>query len=159
MKIICRCLFLFLLLVVVFVPDMEQAAVDDGKTREITVEVKGAVESPGVYSLEAFSTVADLLEMLQLDDDADLSSLNMTTILKNHDVIVIPLTREEGQLVSINSAPEEELITLPGIGPVMAARIIEYRTNQGFFQSIDDLTKVKGIGPKTLEKLRPLICL
>ncbi|MBR2131073.1 MAG: helix-hairpin-helix domain-containing protein [Oscillospiraceae bacterium] len=55
--------------------------------------------------------------------------------------------------INLNTASQTELETLPGIGPVTAQRIIEYRTTQGVFQTIDDLLQVKGIGPATLEKV------
>jgi len=57
--------------------------------------------------------------------------------------------------VNINTANEEELDTLPGIGPAMARRIIEYRTQHNGFQSIDELDQVKGIGPKKLVNIKP----
>ena len=62
-----------------------------------------------------------------------------------------------GDLVDINRAAQAELETLPGIGPAMARRIIDYREQNGAFLSPEDLTKVKGIGEKTLEKLLPYI--
>lgn len=62
-------------------------------------------------------------------------------------------------LVNINSATEKELDTLPGVGPVIAGRIIEYRTKYGDFQSIEELAAVQGIGEKTVKKLEPLICI
>lgn len=61
--------------------------------------------------------------------------------------------------ISINSATSEELQAIPGIGPVLAGRIIEYRTTYGPFASIDELANVKGIGEKTLAKMRPHITL
>lgn len=63
------------------------------------------------------------------------------------------------RLVNINTAGPKELELLPGIGPALAARIVEHRTAHGPFRSIDDLDQVKGIGPRTLERLRPLITL
>ncbi|MCF0234304.1 MAG: helix-hairpin-helix domain-containing protein [Thermoguttaceae bacterium] len=58
-------------------------------------------------------------------------------------------------LVDINSAPKSELTNLPKIGPALAERIIEYRESVGGFATVDDLLEVKGIGEKTLERLRP----
>ncbi len=59
--------------------------------------------------------------------------------------------------VNLNTATRQQLITLPGIGPAFAERIIEYRTQNGDFASVDELVKVKGIGKKKLEQLRPLV--
>lgn len=59
--------------------------------------------------------------------------------------------------ININTASKSDLMTLPTIGPVTAERIIRYREDFGTFQVIDDLLKVKGIGVKTLEKIKPLI--
>ncbi len=56
--------------------------------------------------------------------------------------------------VNINTAGVEELTSLPGIGPALAKRIVEYRTQHGPFKSVDDLVAVKGLGPKMLEKIR-----
>ncbi len=60
-----------------------------------------------------------------------------------------------GKLIDINSATAKELERLPRIGPQIAGRIVAYREENGAFKRIDDITKVKGIGPKTLERLRP----
>ena len=59
--------------------------------------------------------------------------------------------------VDINSADELQLETLPGVGPKMALRITEYRKVNGGFKSVDDLQNVKGIGPRLLEKIKPLV--
>lgn len=59
--------------------------------------------------------------------------------------------------VNINTASAQQLTTLPGIGPKKAEAIVGYRKANGAFAMVDDLVKVKGIGPKTLDKLRPLI--
>jgi competence protein ComEA len=63
---------------------------------------------------------------------------------------------KSSNLININTATISELTKLPGIGTTYAQRIIEYRKSHGPFQSLEDITKVKGIGPKTLEKMRPL---
>jgi competence protein ComEA len=59
--------------------------------------------------------------------------------------------------VNINTADKETLVLLPGVGPVMAEAILAYRKDNGNFKSVDELTKVKGIGDKTLEKLKPFL--
>ena len=71
---------------------------------------------------------------------------------------ISPQTKDRDTLrVDINSAPEKMLVQLPRIGPVLASRIVEYRTRNGYFHTLDDITKVKGIGTKTLERIRPYI--
>jgi competence protein ComEA len=64
-----------------------------------------------------------------------------------------------GELVNINTADEKALDTLPGIGPAMAKRIIEYRETEGLFQSIEDIKKSRGIGDAKFEKLKDKICI
>lgn len=59
--------------------------------------------------------------------------------------------------VNLNSAGSAELIRVPGIGPVMAERILAYRRECGRFRSVDELIRVRGVGPKTLEKIRPYL--
>lgn len=66
-------------------------------------------------------------------------------------------TQNKLELLNINTATVEELQTLPNIGEATAQRIIDYRTQHGNFASVDALQNVKGIGPKTLEKLRPFV--
>jgi competence protein ComEA len=61
------------------------------------------------------------------------------------------------KLININTATARELELLPGIGPALAARIIAYRTENGVFRSVDDLDNVKGVGPRTLDRLRPMV--
>jgi len=72
-------------------------------------------------------------------------------------LLVLSMTVVAFSGVNINSADEKDLVTLPGIGPVKATAIIDYRTDHGSFKSPEELTKVKGIGNKTLEKLRDQI--
>ncbi len=68
-----------------------------------------------------------------------------------------PASTPTGKKINLNTASLEELDTLPGIGPVLAQRIIEYRQTVGPFQSVDDLLHVKGIGPALMEKIRDLV--
>ncbi|MGB0589755.1 MAG: ComEA family DNA-binding protein [Myxococcota bacterium] len=66
-------------------------------------------------------------------------------------------SKEMGSPVNLNTATSGQLQTLPGIGPAKAGAIISYRSKNGPFKRVDDLVQVKGIGPKTLSKLRPLV--
>ncbi|PLY01106.1 MAG: competence protein ComEA [Desulfuromonas sp.] len=66
-------------------------------------------------------------------------------------------TEQAQMLIDVNAATETELLALPGIGKVTAGRIIQHRTEQGPFATVDDLVQVKGIGSKVLEKIRPLV--
>lgn len=123
----------------------------------IKIEVKGAIENPGFYTLEKGSTFNDLLIKLKINEDADLSSFNKQLLLSDKDVINIPVVTSV-KLISINSATLQELITLPGIGETTANRIIEYRS-LNLFKSIEELKNVKGIGDAKYEALCHLICL
>ena len=156
---ITRGLFLFLVLAVLSVPVAEGLDTGSFESREIRIEVKGEVNDPGFYTLPAYSNLSDLLELIELSDQADVSNLNENMILKNNDVVIIPDKIEENGKVSINTGDARQLDTIPGIGPVTAQNIIDYRNANGFFQSIEELVRVKGIGEKTLEKIREFICL
>ncbi|MBI1742678.1 helix-hairpin-helix domain-containing protein [Candidatus Acetothermia bacterium] len=70
-----------------------------------------------------------------------------------------PIVKISNSLESIglNSATYEELLAVPGIGPVLAQRILDYRKEHGSFKTIEELNNIKGIGPKTLEKLKPYL--
>ncbi|MDP8238138.1 MAG: helix-hairpin-helix domain-containing protein [Candidatus Hatepunaea meridiana] len=71
--------------------------------------------------------------------------------------VINEITPSTDNPLNINNANEYELTLLPGIGQIKAERIIDYRTKNGSFNSIDDLENVSGIGPKSMEKLRPVI--
>ncbi|MFQ5601814.1 MAG: ComEA family DNA-binding protein [bacterium] len=79
---------------------------------------------------------------------------------ENYKIVTIPRdSRFTEFLVNINKASQEELQSLPTVGPVIAKKIITYRQQNGEFQSMDDLLNVKGIGKKTLEKIKPYVSL
>lgn len=150
--------FLFICLAVLLSPLSSGVELLSRQKADISVEVKGEAENCGIYTLPPYSTLADLLELIRLSENADTSMLNFNTVLKDNDVINIP-ARSEVQRVSINTATLEELMSLPQIGQVTAQRIIDYRNSHGFFQQLEDIKAVKGIGEKTFEKIRDLICL
>lgn len=150
----------------------------DAETEDMIVcDIGGAVSEPGVYSLPAGSRLCDLIDLAGgASQDADLSGINRALILSDGQMIRIPVYGEDPVIigssqayageseadakrpVNINTASSEELQTLPGIGPAIAARIIEYRESFGPFRTTDDLRSVKGIGEKTFEKIKDLIC-
>ena len=80
---------------------------------------------------------------------------------KTPDIAVGPRTnpQHENMLININSAPADSLELIPGLGPIYASRIVSYRNMHGRFQSIEDLEKTKGIGPKTIKKIAKFITL
>jgi len=145
-------------------------------TAPLRVYVSGAVAHPDVYELLAGSIVKDAVTAAGgALPGADLARVNLAQQLHDQQQVHIPLVGETpaplsspgqspihspgGGCVDINSATLEELDELPGIGPVYAQRIIEYRTAHGSFQDIEDLIRVKGIGPATLQEIRDLICI
>ena len=123
----------------------------------ISVEIKGEIENPGIYNLKLGSTLNDLFNMANLKDDADTSQYSLQNVLYNSQVIVV--NKKRNNLVSINTATLNELITLPGIGENIANRIIEYRLVYGSFNNLEDLMNVNGIGNGKFKKLKEYICL
>ena len=142
----------------------------------IVVDVKGAVQLPGIYTLDQGSRVDDAIRAAGgLSEKADPNQLNFAMILHDEMLIYAPVEGEEiddlvvggshpatpqqaggenGGLININNATEQELETLNGIGPSKAASIITYREENGPFLTIEDLMNVSGIGEKSFEKLK-----
>lgn len=129
------------------------------KPTTIQVEIKGAVKNPGIYTLKYESNVKALITASGgLLDSADDSNLSYLRILNDKDVIVVQEKNESVKLISINGASVEELDNLPGIGPSIASRIVEYR-NEHTFTSLEQIKEVKGIGDSLFNKIKELICL
>ncbi len=110
------------------------------------------------FKLEPYSELSEILDKIELDEDANLESINKHQVLKHKDKIIIPII-SEGVCISINHGTAEELMQIKGIGPKMAERIIEYRNSHGYFQTIEDIQDVKGIGEKTFEKMKAQLCI
>jgi competence protein ComEA len=134
----------------------------------IMVDLKGAVNLPGVYKGEKGQRVYDIIEKAGgFKEDADTNLVNLSQYIEDEMVIYVPIIGESvgkvpgmdmgNQLLNINKATETELQTLPGIGPSKASAIMEFRETNGGFKNIEDLKKISGIGEKTFEKLAPLI--
>lgn len=139
----------------------------------VVVHVAGWVRRSGVYELAQGDRVIDAIEAAGGPRrGADLDALNLAAVLVDGQQVMVPrkaagggpedpsdtgaATPEQG-LVNLNSAPAEELETLPGIGEVLAAAIIEHRERNGPFTSIDDLLDVSGIGEQRLADIRDLV--
>jgi competence protein ComEA len=133
---------------------------------EIFVDVTGAVNNPGVYSLTGRSRVIDAIKAAgDSAPGADLSTINLARVLNDGEQIYVDSTvvNSSGQRVSkkvssgpinINRATLRQLDALDGIGPVIAGRIIEYRKKNGSFLTVEDLQKVSGIGAAKFAQIK-----
>jgi competence protein ComEA len=140
----------------------------------ITIHIDGEVASPGVFEIPYGSRIQDIIGLAGgLTEDADISSVNLAAAVTDGERVNIPCIEPTHQpesnvvvavgtpvtyeRININTATQEELEFLPGIGPVIAGRIIEYRQFYGPYQFIEDLQKVEGIGPAVFEKVKDSI--
>ena len=109
-------------------------------------------------TVKPYTKLDVVLKDMVLEDDVDYRKINLSQILSEGDLITIPIITQE-TCVSINHDPIEKLILLNGIGEKTAQVIILHRETQGLFKSIEDIMKVKGIGPKKFEKMASQLCL
>ncbi|AEB99969.1 ComEA family DNA-binding protein [Selenomonas sputigena] len=150
------------------------------KESEIVVYVAGAVNHPGVVQLAEGARAKDAVDACGgFLPTADTNGVNLAQKLKDGMQVTVPEKSPQGMavqgaaggvqagaarplpegMVNINTADEKELDKLPGIGPAMAKRIIEYRTENGAFQSPEEIKRVKGIGDAKYEKMKDKIAL
>jgi competence protein ComEA len=139
--------------------------------RPLQVYVSGAVHQPDVYTLPPESIVKDALFAAGgATDDADLDRINLALPVADGQHIYVPHLGEANPPVpsppvappsdgkiNINTADPATLETLPGIGPVIAQRIVDYRLANGPFTQIEEIMDVSGIGPATFERIKDLI--
>ncbi|MCS7285595.1 MAG: helix-hairpin-helix domain-containing protein [Anaerolineae bacterium] len=137
----------------------------------LRVYVSGAVLHPDVYSLPPGSILKDaLMAAGGPSPEADLDSINLAMPLRDGMHVFVPRKGEatpaaapvapspsSPSLININTASQAELESLPGIGPTLARRIIEFRETHGPFKSIEDLKKVPGIGEAIFSRIKDLI--
>jgi len=141
--------------------------------RPVVIDIDGAVLSPGVYTLPVQSRVVDAVEAAGgLTENASAGAVNLAAELEDGSQIYIPAKNpgngssqitgniigqsEDGEwisLININQASVDELVSLPGIGPVTAEKIISYREEQ-LFTRIEEIQKVPGIGPATFDQIK-----
>lgn len=145
----------------------------------ILVDIKGAIKSPGVYKMEQYDRVQDVVDKAGgFKKHADETMINLAQKLTDEMVIYVPMegeealegmppliasettanpqATEEGK-IHLNSATQAEVETLNGIGPKKAEAILMYREENGPFHSVEQLTEVTGIGDKTVENIRDQI--
>ena len=142
------------------------------ESARLVVHVVGAVRRPGLYQLDEGERIADALRKAGgATRRADLALVNLAAPLADGQQIVIP--RRGGSVtagggaggggaptsgpVHLNSATLEQLDALPGVGPVTAQKILDYRDKHGSFESVDELDAIPGIGPARLEQLREAV--
>ncbi|MFS0693705.1 helix-hairpin-helix domain-containing protein [Streptomyces nitrosporeus] len=145
----------------------------------IVVDVSGKVLRPGIQELPPGSRVADALRAAGgVREGADSTGLNRARVLTDGEQVVVgvpgaqpaqagPAGGTGGSAgggragpvapISLNAATPEQLETLPGVGPVLAGHIIDYRTEHGGYRSVDQLREVSGIGDRRFAELRPLV--
>jgi competence protein ComEA len=151
---------------------------DAAATLPVVVEMRGEIEAPGVYELAPGARLQDALAAAGgLTEEADLSTVNLARRLRDGELIVIlalpvpgntpmlPLpdagdaaeVEESRARININAATAEELEALPGVGEVIATRIVTYREQNGPFRSVDDLIHVEGIADRAIDDMRELV--
>lgn len=164
--------------------EIEEINKEEIKEEKVTVDVKGAVLNPGIYTLDNNKRVFDAITIAGgLLDNSDTENINMSLKLTDEMVIIVPFKEEKqnsvgdkehlnnsnniendakvsnskntnNEKVSINKASKEDLMTLKGIGETKALAIINYRKEHGNFKSISELQNVKGIGKSIFEKIK-----
>ena len=156
-------------------PVVRKTTASEKKVEEkYVVHVAGLVAAPGVYELAAGSRVKDAIEAAGgALEGADLDSLNLAQRIADGEKVLVskigapPQVASAadigaspgagGQKVNLNTATQAELEGLPGIGPVTAQRMLDFRKQKGKFSSVRDLLEVEGIGPKKFEAIKNLV--
>jgi competence protein ComEA len=160
-------------------PEASTASVGAGTPAgEVVVHVAGAVRRPGLYRVRDGARVADAIRRAGgARGRAALDLVNLAAPVVDGQQILVPLRPPRGSALSaadaaasggsagaaapvpLNTATLDDLDGLPGIGPVTAQKILDYRAQHGAFRSIDELDAVSGIGPARMEQLRDLVTL
>ncbi|WP_207457494.1 ComEA family DNA-binding protein [Herbiconiux sp. SYSU D00978] len=151
-------------------PPTTAAEPSAGPSGVLYVHILGEVAAPGLYEVPAGARAVDVVAAAGgFTDAADQAQLNLARFVVDGEQILVPAVGAEPppsatgaggeSLVRLNAADLAELDTLPGVGPTLAQRIIDYRDEHGGFGSVDELKDVPGIGEKTFAELEPLVTL
>lgn len=130
----------------------------------LIIDLKGAIKLPNIYTVKEGTILFELINLAGgLDSNADVTSINLAMVLTENQMITIPYKKVTNNdtatnLININTATKEQLCTLPGIGESKANNIINYRTNNGYFITINDIKKVSGISEGVFNKIKEYIC-
>lgn len=143
---------------------------DEEGLQYIYIDIKGEVKNPGVYKVIKDSRLFQLLNFAGgTTSEADTLAINLSLKLYDQQVVYIPSYEDSFPIIidvinnnllgiiNINSASLELLDTLPGVGPATAQSIIDYRIEFGFFESIEEIMNVSGIGEATFNEIKDLI--
>ena len=122
----------------------------------IQVHIVGAIENPGIYTVKVGTKLYELLNVIQLQSSASTSHLNLARTLRDGQRIVIKEIKDI-RLININLATKNDLKQIPGIGSVIANRLIEYRHLNGPFKSSKCLVKVKGLSERKINHIKRYI--
>lgn len=140
----------------------------DFKSPKIYVHVAGSVKSPGIYQLDSGTRVFDaVLAAGGFTSKANQSSVNMARALNDGEQLLVASTSSEAvfggamasTLISLNQATSSQLEELPGVGPALAGRMVDWRTANGGFKSKEDLLNITGIGDKLFAAVKDLVTL
>jgi competence protein ComEA len=151
-------------------PPVRVASAAPAAAPSVFVHVAGAVRRPGLYRLAGGSRVADALRRAGgPTSKAQLELVNLAArvadgeqvlVPRRSSIVAVPGSPSAGGApgpVHLNTATLEQLDSLPGVGPVTAQKILDYRGEHGAFGSVDELDAISGIGPARLEQLRELV--
>ena len=144
------------------VPTVSVAPTPQVSSLNVVVDVQGSVRSPGVVELPVGSRVLDAVAAAGGLKQGAVAGTNLARRVEDGEQIVIGAARSTGSSaadgrVRINSATQAELEDLPGVGPVLASRLIAYRTDHGRFRNLAAIDAVSGVGPAMLANLKDAI--
>ena len=170
----------------IFKEEKKEETIEEEKEEviKVTVDIKGMINTPGVYEVDSTYRVNDVIELAGgLKEGADTSKINLAKLVKDEMTIIIYSTEEVEEeyknrvcicncpevtndacieeesedLININTCTEDDLMSIKGIGKAKAEAIIKYREDNGNYSSIEDIKKVSGIGDALFEKIKVYI--